>query len=108
MVVDGVGFFESVKELSRINTAQRIGRKVAHNQMTPMYVLHNAFEVVFWGDAEIFGVFLIPDFGQLGYRDVFVDYHFFHFITDDDVEIVGDFVGVYAYHGRLALVCDFV
>ena len=59
-----------------------------------MHVLQDAVFVVFGGNSEVAGVFVVPDFGQVTDVERSLEQPEFKLKADDDVQIVGHFVGI--------------
>lgn len=89
-------FFE---ELSGIEVAECVGGEVAHASHRPVDVLEAAEGVIRRCDAEELLHFLIPGGGDVFDFEGSFHEHFFNFKPEDDMEGIGDFIGLDADEG---------
>lgn len=92
------------EELSSVEIAECVGREIADQAGTPVYVLKAAFGVVGRHDTEIGPIFLSPRSRQIGHGQIATKESVFELESDQDVEVVRHLVGLHADQRRF----DFV
>ncbi len=93
--VFGGGF----EELCGEDVAEGVGGEVTDAAAGPVDVLEDAFAVGGGRDAEGGLHFGVPGGGGVLDGELFFEEGLFHFVAEDDVEVVGDFVGFDADEG---------
>lgn len=88
----GLIFLNGVVELGSVDAADRISGEVAEIASAPVHILQNTVGIGGRGDAEKFLHFVVPGSGELVDSEFVVDEGELEFVTEDDVEAIGEFV----------------
>ena len=101
---DGVVLHGGAEELRGVEVAEGVGGEVAEAAHGPVNVLQATFGVAGWGHAEEFFEVGIPSGGDVFHFEVAVDELALEGEAEEDVEVVGGFVGFDADEGILRAV----
>lgn len=87
-------FHRCFEELGGVDVAEGVGGEVAEAAHGPVDVLQAAFGVGFWTEAEELFELVIPGGGDVGDLEFAGEEGAFEFEAEEDVEVVGGFVGL--------------
>ena len=91
---------DDAPDLDRERVPERVGREVAVRRARPVHVLEHAARVVGHLDAEELPHPRVPRLRQVGERELAGDELLLELEAEDDVQRVGDLVGVDADQAR--------
>ena len=93
-----------VEQLGAVGSAEGVGREVAEVAARPVHVLQAAQRVGGHVEAEVALVALVPQAGDVGRAGLAAHEQLLDLVADDDVERVGELVGLGADEARLGAV----
>src|SRR5579885_1621373 len=93
-----------VVDLRSIQVAQRIGGEVAKRAARPVNILQHAQGVRWWNDTQVIVILLVPEVRQVVYINLPTDESLFQLKADDNMQVIGDFIGFSANETRPDLV----
>ena len=96
---DGFILLGRFEKLGGVDVAEGVGREVAQAAHRPVDVLETAIGVVFRAEPEEFFELIIPGGGDVGDFEFAGEQGAFELETEEDVEIVGGFIGLDADGG---------